>query len=236
MHLLIRLVVFIWNTFWLRYTALLFIGGFIYLGGLGLTDEAKTYKDGPRAANVETLNADNLKYDYLTLTGFNDSYYSFSYYSETTSDETVDTDKRVVLFYTLQTLAEAEASVAGEQSHAAVVVRQVLPDEKRACVQDDTCLEGGEMTLEGRLSRELSNTSDQEAINMLAEGGFYTVDDTTLYFDANWQPATSGSASTTKNLGLGVMLVAALALPLNLFLRRRKAEQAGSSLPTQEQL
>jgi hypothetical protein len=221
MWLLVSLIRFIWKRFWLRYAVLLNIGGFIYLAGLGQIDEAKIYQDGPQSADVETLAPENLKYDYLTLTGLNDSYYSFSYYSESSSDEQVDKDKQIVLFYTLQILEEFDASIAGEQSHAAVIVREVLPDEKRACVEDDSCLEGGEMTLEGRLSEQPPYSSDQEAIDMLVKDGLYTVDENTLYFDASWRPVTSSTANITKNVGLGWMLVVALLLLLNVLLRRK---------------
>jgi hypothetical protein len=222
MRLFVVLFLFIWRRFWLRYVVLLNIGGFIYLAGLGQIDEANLYKDGSQSANVETLTSENLKYDYLTLTGLNDSYYSFRYFSETATDEQVDKDKQIVLFYTLQTPEELDASLAGKQSHAAVIVRQVLPEEKRACVEDDSCLEGGEMTLEGRLSKTIAYASDQGAIDMLVKNGLYSVDENTLYFDASWQPVTSSTATITKNVGLGWMLVTALLLLLNVFSRRKK--------------
>jgi hypothetical protein len=233
---------FIWRHLWLRYTILLAIGFFIYLGGLGEIDEAKTYQDGPKAADVTSLSEKNLEYDYLEVTGLNDSYYSYSYYSEAKDEEKADTDKAVVLYYPLLVLEEFDTSIAGEQSRPTVIVRQVLPQEQRACIETDSCLAGGEMTLEGRLSKDLPYSSDKEAVAKLIEGGLYTVDANTLYFDADWKPSTVSSGGTTKNIGLGWMLLTALSLPLTLFLRRRKAAQPSrqaeavdSSLAPQEQ-
>lgn len=238
MPLILIVLRFIWRHLWLRYAVLLAIGFFIYLAGLGEIDEAKTYQDGPQAGDVASLSEKSLEYDYFKLTGLNDSYYSYSYYAEGEDEERADTDKAIVLFYPLLVLEEFDTSIAGEQSRPSVIVRQVLPEEQRACIETDSCLEGGEMTLEGRLSGEMLYSSDKQAIDKLTEGGFYIVDANTLYFDADWKPSTVSSGGTTKNIGLGWMLLTALSLPLTLFLRRKKVEKqtaTDSGLAPQEQ-
>jgi hypothetical protein len=217
------LIFYVWKNRYLRYPLLLLIGGFIYLAGMGAGDEAAHYKDGPQAVDIETLSAENLEYDYLKLTGLNDSYYIYSYYSEGKDEEKADTDKAVVLYYTLHALNELDASIAGEQSRPSVVVRQVLPTEQRACVEStDGCLTGGEMTLEGRLSKEMTYPSDKEALDKLAKDGLYTFDENTLYFEADWKPATTSNASTAKTAGLGWLGATIAGLVYSIFKRRKQ--------------
>lgn len=231
------LIFYIWKNRWIRYPLLLLLGGFIYLAGMGAGDEAAKYKDGPQTVDVETLSAANLEYDYVKLTGFNDSFYIYSYYSEGRDEEKADTDKAIVLFYTLHNIEQFDASIAGEQSQPAVVVRQVLPTEQRACVDsEEGCLVGGELTLEGRLSKDVYAPSDKEAIDKLAADGSYIVNENTLYFEADWKPSTASTASSAKTAGLGWLGATIVGLFYSIFKGRRK-NKAGEPVlaPSQEQ-
>jgi hypothetical protein len=217
------LLLYVWKNRYLRYPVLLLIGGFIYLASMGARDEAANYKDGPQSVDVETLGAENLEYDYVKLTGLSDSYYIYSYFSEGKDEEKADTDKAIILYYALHTLEEFDTSIAGEQSHPAVVVRQILPQEQRACVEtEEGCLTGGEMTLEGRVSKEMTYESDKEALDKLAADGLYTFDDNTLYFEEGWKPATASSASELRGVGLGWIGVTVAGLFYSMFKRRKK--------------
>ncbi len=223
------MLTFIWRNIWLRYGLFLLLGGFIYLGGSAQTDEARKYKDGPKAVNAESLSAEDTEYGYVELTGLNDSYYAYGYYTEGRNSEEVDTTKSIMLYYTLHTAEEIEVSIAGEQSRPAVVVRQPLLDDKRTCVDTEDCLTGGEMTVTGLLSKEPPYDDEKGVIDTLTEGGLYTLDDTTFYLDTHWKPATSGGASLTKNLGLAFMGLSGLGLAFSLF-KRRKQTAANDSI------
>jgi hypothetical protein len=233
----------IWRTIWLRYSILLALGGFIYLGGLTENDDANKYKSGPKDADVESLSEKNLEYDYLTLTGLNDSYYAYGYYSEGKDEEKIDKDKAIILYYALHTLEELDVSIAGEQSRPTVIVRQVLPEEKRACVDTDECLAGGDMTVVGQLSKDLPYADEKDVVDKLTEGGLYTIDENTFYFDADWKQPTESNASITKGIGVVFMGLSALGLAYSLNKRRKKkalveplTNTNDSSLSSQEQL
>jgi hypothetical protein len=232
------MITFIWRNIWLRYPLFLLVGVFIYLGGISENDDAKKYEGGPKEVDVESLSAANLEYDYLKLTGLNDSYFIYSYYAESKDEEKVDEDKAIVLYYALHTLEEFDVSIAGEQSRPAVLVRQVLPEDQRACVEsEEGCLVGGEMTLTGQLTKEMpfSDNDEKEAFTKLAEGGLYTVDENTLYFNADWDVPTETNAAITKNLGLIWMGLTALGLVYSVNKRRRRKVADAPSTNVNEQ-
>lgn len=219
------MITFIWRNIWLRYSILLAVGIFIYLGGLSENDDAKKYARGPEAVDIESLSGKNLEYDYLTLTGLNDSYYIYAYFSEGKDEEKIDKDKAIILYYALHTLEELDVSIAGEQSRPTVLVRQVLPEDQRACVEsEEGCLVGGEMTLTGQLTKEMpySGDDEKEAFDKLAQDGLYTVDENTLYFNADWDVPTESNASITKGLGIVWMGLTALGLAYSVNKRRKK--------------
>ncbi len=223
------------RNLWQLFGIFFLMGVGFYFAASGDNAEAEKYKGGPKAADVETLNAENLEYDYLNLTGLNDSYYTYSYFSEGKDEEKVDTDKAIILFYTLHTLEELDASISGEQSRPAVVVRQYIADEQRTCIEDDSCLAGGEMTLEGQLSKDLSDSDDKEAVDKLAKDGLYTFDEDTLYFDADWKPVTAESASGGKPFAIGWMVVSGLLTAFTFYRNRRTKGAPDPTPPAQEQ-
>jgi hypothetical protein len=185
--------------------------------------EADSYKDGPKAADVETLSADSLEYDYVKLTGLNDSAYIYSYFSEGKDEENVNTEKAVILYYTLHTLKEFDLAIAGEQSRPAVVVRQHVPIEERACVEsEDGCLAGGEIVLEGRLSKDLPFPDDKEAVDKLAADFLYSVDDNTLYLDADWQPKSVEETSGGGSFWIGFTVLWGALTAFTFYRSRRK--------------
>jgi hypothetical protein len=196
--------------------------GFYFLSE-GDKREANIYKDGPKAADVETLTQDSLEYDYVKLTGLNDSAYIYSYFSEGNDEENVNTEKAIILYYTLHTLKEFDIAIAGEQSRPAVVVRQHVPLEERACAEsEEGCLVGGEMTLEGRLSKDLSYPDDKEAVDKLAADFLYTLDDNTLYFDADWRPKTVEATSGGGSFWIGFTVLWGALTAFTFYRSRRK--------------
>jgi hypothetical protein len=234
----VLMITFIWRNIWLRYSILLALGVSIYLGGISENDDAKKYEGGPKEVDVESLSAKNLEYDYLTLTGLNDSYFLYAYFSEGKDKEKIDKDKAIILYYALHTLEELDASIAGEQSRPTVLVRQVLPEEQRACVEsEDGCLTGGEMTLTGQLTKErpFEGDDEKEAFTKLAEGGLYTVDENTLYLNADWDVPTESNASITKGLGVVWTGLSALGLAFS-WNKRRKRKLAELAITNDQEL
>jgi hypothetical protein len=222
-------ITFIWRNFWLRYAVLIGAGLFIWMGGLFEMDEARTYKDGPKATDISAISQDSLEYDYLTLTGLNDGSYVYSYIKkdDKTANSDVDLSENIILYYALLKQDQYDVSINNEQSSPTVLVRQILPEADKACVETESCLTGDEMRVQGRLMKETDST-DQKEFEELAKTSLYTISDQTLYFDADWEPTTSSSAGITKGLGITWTSLAALALAFNLYLRRKKATTLAS--------
>jgi hypothetical protein len=227
------------RNIWQLFALLTLMGVGFYFLSQGDKAEADQYKDGPKTADVETLiaetsGAEDLEYDYLKLTGLSDSAYIYSYFSEGKDEETVDTQKAIILYYALLNLEEFDLSIAGEQSRPTVVVRQVVPEEKRACIEtEDGCLTGGETTLEGRLSKDpIYPDSDQESLDKLAKDLLYTLDDNTLYFDADWRPKTVEETSGGGAFWIGFSVLWGVATAFTFYRSRRKK---AVTPPTQEQ-
>lgn len=217
-------IFYVWKNRWLRYGVLLFLGGFIYLAGMGASDQAAKYKDGPQVVDVTALSAANLEYDYLKLTGFTDSQYYYTYEIEEGKEDDVNTDKPIVLFYALWAGDQLDAFAAGETAKPAAFVKQVLPMEQRGCVEtEEGCLQMAEVQLEGQLLKEITGEYNKDTLNKLITEGGYTVDANTLYFDANWKPSTEGSASTAKTVGLGWLGATVAGLAFSIFRRRKKS-------------
>jgi hypothetical protein len=216
-------IFYVWKTRWLRYGILLFLGAFIYLAGMGASDEAAQYKDGPQAIDVESLSAANLEYDYLKVTGFTDSQYYYTYQTEEGKEDEVNTDRPIVLFYALWVGDQLDAFMAGEAAKPVAFVRQQLPLEERGCVETEAgCMEMTEATLEGRLLKEITGENDKDTLNKLITEGGYTADENTLYFDANWKPSTASRASNFKTVGLGWLGATVAGLFYSIFKRRKK--------------
>jgi hypothetical protein len=221
------------KNIWQLFLLFTLLGVGFYFAASSDNVEAAKYEDGPKAADVETLTQESLEYDYVNLTGLNDSAYIYSYFSEGNDEENVNTEKAVILYYTLHTLKEFDLAIAGEQSRPAVVVRQHVPVEERACVDsEEGCLVGGEITLEGRLSKDVSFPDDKEAVDKLAADFLYTVDDNTLYFDADWRPVTAESAASGKPFAIGWMIISGLLTAFTFYRSRRKKDVTP---PLQEQ-
>jgi hypothetical protein len=220
------------KNIWQLFLVFTLLGVAFYFLSESEKTEANTYKDGPKTADVQTLNAQSLEYNYLSLTGLSDSYYIYKAFAEDNDEDNVDTEKAIVLYYALHTLEELDASIAGEQSRPAVVVRQTLPAEERACVEtEEGCLAGGEMTLEGRLSKDVPYPDDKEGVDRLAKDGLYTLDNT-LYFDADWQPKTVAETASGGSFWMGWIVVGGLLTAFMFYKSRRKNV---TNPPVQEQ-
>jgi hypothetical protein len=217
------LLFYIWKNRYLRYSLLLLLGGFIYLMGLGAGGEAAKYKDGPKSVDIETLSAENLEYDYIKLTGgIADGAYYYTYYTEGKDEEQADEDKAIELYYAVHTLDGLDGVLNGEQVPAKVLVKQFLPKEERACIDtEEGCDISGEMTLEGRLSKEPPLIADKGYFEELAKG-YYTIDENTLYLNTFWKPSTATSASVLGNVGLGWIGATIAGLFYSIFKRRKK--------------
>jgi hypothetical protein len=215
-------IFYVWKNRWLRYPLLLLIGGFIYLAGMGAGDEAAKYKDGPQTVDIESLSEANLEYDYVKLTGFADSAYYYTYYTEGKEKEQADEDKDIELYYALHTVADLDVAISGGQSQPAVLVKQFLPKEERACIDTaEGCDISGELTLEGRLSKEPPLIADKGYFEELAKD-LYIIDGNTLYLDAHWKPSTASSASVLGSVGLGWIGATIAGLAYGIFRRRNK--------------
>jgi hypothetical protein len=215
------LIFYAWKNRYIRYPLLLLLGGFIYLMGLGAGDEARKYKDGPQTVDIETLSAENLEYDYVKLTGFADSAYYYVYNVEGNDENVADEDKPIDVYYALHTLEAFDRSIAGEQVEARLLVKQFLPKEERACINTpEGCDISGELTLEGRLTKE-PDVGDQTHFEELAKD-LYVIDENTLYLDTFWKPSTATSASVLGNVGLGWVGATIAGLFYIIFKRRKK--------------
>lgn len=218
------LILYVWKNRYLRYPLLLLIGGFIFLMGSAAGDEAAKYKDGPQTVDIETLSADNLEYDYVKLTGLADSAYYYTYQVEGNDENVADEDKPVDVYYALHTLDAFDRSISGEQVEAKVLVKQFLPKEERACINtQEGCDISGELTLEGRLSKEPPLVSDKPHFEALAKD-LYVIDENTLYLDTFWKPATSSGASIGRTLGIGWVGTTLAGLAFGIYRRRNKKE------------
>jgi hypothetical protein len=222
------LIFYVWKNRYLRYPILLLIGGFIYLMGAGAGNEATKYKDGPQTVDIQTLSAENLEYDYIKLTGgIADGAYYYTYYTEGKDEEQADEDKAIELYYALHTLEGLDSVLAGEQIPAKVLVKQFLPKEERACIDTpEGCDISGEMTLEGRLSKEPPLTADKAYFDELVKD-YYTIDGNTLYLDTFWKPSTSGGASALRGVSLGWIGLTLAGLAYGIFRRRNKQNVEG---------
>jgi hypothetical protein len=237
------LIFYIWRNRYLRYPILFLIGGFIYLGGVGMRGEAAKYKDGPQTVGMEALSAENLEYDYVKLTGgIADGAYYYTYYTEGKDEEQADEDKAIELYYAVHTLGGLDGVLNGEQVPATVLVKQFLPKEERACIDtEEGCDISGEMTLEGRLSKEPPLIADKGYFEELAKD-YYIIDENTLYLDTSWKPATMSGASFGQLMGMSWVGATLAGLAYGIFRRRGKkntpdeAAGRGSSLASvQEQ-
>jgi LPXTG-motif cell wall-anchored protein len=216
------LILYVWRNRWLRYFLLLLVGGFIYLGATGMGDEAAKYADGPQSVDIETLTSESLENDYVQLTGLTDGGYMYSFSKEGNSEE-IDLEESIILYYALHTPEQYDVALQGGASQPPVFVRQVLPQEQRACVNsEEKCLTPGELTLEGRLSKTIPFEADQDDFDDVFKNGGYVTDANTLYLDANWQPVTASGASTGKNVGLAWLGATVAGLFYSIFKRRKK--------------
>jgi hypothetical protein len=217
------LILYVWKNRWLRYPLLLLVGGFIYLAGMGMGDEAAQYADGPQTVDIATLSADSLESDYVQLTGLTDGGYMYSFTKEDNQSQEIDLDESIILYYALHTPEQYDVALQGGGSQPPVFVRQVLPQEQRACVNsEEKCLVPGELTLEGRLSTTIPFEADQDDFDDVFTNGMYIADANTLYLDANWKPATAGTASLGKNIGLAWLGATVAGLFYSIFKRRKK--------------
>lgn len=236
--LIFHLLVFIWRNVWLRHLALFAIGLTLFFVGSSLSKEANVYKDGPQRVDAASLSENNLEYDYITLTGLTDGFH-YVYYFEpenATSKNDVDLDKQIVMYYALLDQKQYDRSMEGEQSKPAVLVRQILPqDVDRTCAEtDEGCLSSGELTLTGRLTTTVLKEEDTDLFNSVVEEGLYTTNNKTLYFDADWKPATTTSAGITSYASWILIGLTALSLPWTLS-RKRKQTEAAAQTPEQEE-
>jgi hypothetical protein len=215
---------------WIRHIILFLVGLFFVLVASSLTDEASTYRKGPEAIDAATLSDKNLEYDYLELSGFTDGFHYIYYFApDNAKDENdVDLEEEIVMYYALLDEKQYDRSMNGEQSKPAVLIRQILPeDTDRSCAEtDEGCLTAGELTLTGRLMPTLPNEEDDETFSKVVDEGLYATNNKTLYFDADWRPATSGLASFAKYFSWLWIGLTALSLPWSLSRRRKKLELA----------
>ncbi len=230
--LIIHLVIFIWRNIWLRHIALFAAGLALFFLGSGLSKEANVYKDGPQSVDAASLSESNLEYDYLTLTGFTDTYYHYYYYApeNATDKDAVNLEKDIVLYYALLDDKQYNRSMNGEQSKPAVLVRQLVPKESRGCIETEAgCLTEGELTLTGRLMNVPPDAEEVDIFPDLLEDGLYATNTKTLYFDADWKPAALSSAGFTKYGSWLWIALTAISLPLTVSRRRKKAEAMQAS-------
>jgi hypothetical protein len=224
--LIFHLLVFIWRNIWLRHLALFAIGLGLFFLGSGWTKEANTYKNGPQPLDAASLTEKNLEYDYLTLTGLTDGFHYIYYFEpeNATNSNDVDLDKQIVLYYALLDPKQYDRSMNGDQSKPAVLVRQVLPqDVDRTCAEtDEGCLTPGELTLTGRLMTGVLKEEDTDLFNDVVEKGLYATNTKTLYFDADWKPATTTSAGVTSYASWIWVGLTAISLPWTLSRKRKK--------------
>jgi hypothetical protein len=229
------------KNLWQLFVIFFLTGVGFYFAGSSDVAEAEKYKDGPKAVDVAELNSASPTYDYVQLTGLTDGAYIYSYFAEGKDEAKVDKTKAIVLYYALHTPEQLELSLNNEQSQPAVLVRQYLPEDQVACIDSEAgCMTGGEMTLEGRLTKELPYKEDQEYFDKLAKTGLYTFDGNMLYLNADWKPKTMDEAASGKPFAIGWMVVSAL-LGAFTFYRSRRNKVAtptasNASSPTQEQL
>jgi hypothetical protein len=228
--LIIHLIIFIWRSVWLRHFALFGIGLALFSLGSDWTKEASTYKDGPKTVEAASLSESNLEYDYLELSGFTDGFHYIYYFEpdNATDKNDVDLDKEVVLYYALLDEKQYDRSVNGEQSKPAVLVRQILPkDTDRTCAEtDEGCLSAGELTLTGKLTTTFVKEEDADLFTKVVDEGLYATNTKTLYFDADWKPASTSNAGFTRYASWVWIALTALSLPWTLSRRRKKAELA----------
>jgi hypothetical protein len=231
--LLIHLVIFIWRNVWLRHLAFFAAGLALFFLGSGLTKEANVYKDGPQVVDAASLSESNLEYDYLTLNGFTDGFHYIYYFEpeNATSSNDVNLEKEIVLYYALLDQKQFDRSMEGEQSKPAVLVRQILPkDVDRTCAEtDEGCLTSGELALTGKLMTTLVKEEDTDLFTSVIDDGLYATNSKTLYFDADWKPATSSSAGLTTYGSWIWIALTAVSLPWTLSRRRKKIEAMQAS-------
>lgn len=199
------------KNLWQLFIIFFLMGVGFYFAGSSDVAEAEKYKDGPKAVDVAELDAKNLEYDYVKLTGLADGAYIYSYFAEGKDEEKIDKTKAIVLYYALHTPEQFDLSINNQQSQPAVLVRQYLPEDQVACIDSEAgCLAGGEMMLEGRLTKELPYKEDQEHFDELIKTGLYALDSNTLYLNADWKPKTMDEAASGKPFAVGWMIVSAL--------------------------
>jgi hypothetical protein len=222
---------------WIRHIVLFLVGLFFVAVASSLNDEARTYKDGPKATDAAAVTEATLEYDYLELSGFTDGFHYVYYFQpENSTDENdVDLEEEIVMYYALLDEKQYDRSMNGEQSKPAVLVRQILPeDTDRSCAEtDEGCLSPGKLTLTGKLMPTLPNEKDDETFTKVIDEGLYATNNKTLYFDADWEPATSGVAGFARTFSWLWVGLTAVSLPWSLSRRRKKIEMTRQ--PAQQQ-
>jgi hypothetical protein len=144
-----------------------------------------------------------------------------TYNVEGNDENVADEDKPIDVYYALHTLEAFDRSIVGEQVEARLLVKQFLPKEERACINTpDGCDISGELTLEGRLTKE-PDVGDQTHFEELAKD-LYVIDENTLYLDTFWKPSTATSASVLGYVGLGWIGATVAGLFYSIFKRRKK--------------
>jgi hypothetical protein len=202
-------------------TILLFaLGAFALVGGFGMADEAVKYKKGPQNASIETLPA-KIKYEYVKLDAESDGNYV---YFESTDSKTKA--KELTLFYPLYNKKDLESD--SQKPHVTALVKHLLPNEQEGCVKAENCLASGALKLQGRLTNEpfdvssyTDDTSKKDVLDLLRED--YTIDNKTLYMDADWTPSTSEGAGGMQIAGVALLLGAGASFGIPMMMRRRNA-------------
>jgi hypothetical protein len=220
--MIFRLAFWILSNTITRTVLLLALAAFALVGGFGMADEAVKYKKGPQVASLETVPT-KIKYDYVKLNAETDGGYV---YFETTNSKTKAKD--YTIFYPVYNKKDLDASFDSKKPHVTAIVKDVLMSEQEGCVKAENCLESGMLKLQGRLTNAAFDVSEytdddtkKDVFDLLRED--FTIDNKTLYMDADWTPSTSEGAGGMQIAGLALLLGAGASFGIPMMMRRRTA-------------